>query len=81
MLMTAANEFWVLELIALGMGLFDGCFISLLGPIAFDLCGQSGAGQAIGFLLGFCSLPLTIGPPVAGKWPIDEQTSYPLISA
>ncbi|BES92831.1 Major Facilitator Superfamily [Nesidiocoris tenuis] len=77
MLMTAANEFWVLELIALGMGLFDGCFISLLGPIAFDLCGQSGAGQAIGFLLGFCSLPLTIGPPVAGML-FDRNQSYTL---
>lgn len=48
------------------MGLFDGCFISLLGPIAFDICGASGAAQAIGFLLGLCSVPLTIGPYVAG---------------
>lgn len=47
-------------------GLFDGCFISLLGPIAFDFCGQSGAAQAIGFLLGLCSVPLTLGPTVAG---------------
>ena len=53
------------------MGLFDGCFVTLLGevyhksseaedekeknesfpgPIAFDLCGPRGAGQAIGSL-------------------------------
>ena len=38
----------------------------MLGPIAFDLCGGEGAGQAIGFLLALCSIPLTIGPPVAG---------------
>lgn len=38
----------------------------MLGPIAFDLCGPAGAGQAIGFLLALCSIPLTIGPPVAG---------------
>jgi hypothetical protein len=49
------------------MGLFDGCFISLLGPIAFEICGQEGATQAIGFLLGLCSIPLTVGPPIAGK--------------
>nr|AZS64102.1 monocarboxylate transporter [Lygus hesperus] len=77
MLMTVTHRFFILELIALGMGLFDGCFISLLGPIAFDLCGQSGAGQAIGFLLGFCSLPLTIGPPLAGMI-YDHTKSYTL---
>merc|ERR1712115_201986 len=48
------------------MGIFDGCFITMLGPIAFDLCGPAGAGQAIGFLLALCSIPLTVGPPVAG---------------
>jgi len=48
------------------MGLFDGCFITMLGPIAFDICGPAGAGQAIGFLLALCSVPLTIGPPIAG---------------
>lgn len=50
-----------------GLGLFDGCFISLLGPIAFDLVGPESANQAIGLLLCFCSLPLTTGPPIAGK--------------
>jgi len=48
------------------MGLFDGCFISLLGPIAIDIVGSEGASQALGFLLSMCSIPLTIGPPVAG---------------
>lgn len=48
------------------LGIFDGCFITMLGPIAFDICGPAGAGQAIGFLLAMCSIPLTIGPTVAG---------------
>lgn len=61
--------------IALGMGFFDGCFISLLGPIAFDICGREGATQAIGFLLGVCSIPLTIGPYVAGVI-LDKRNSY-----
>ncbi|XP_018916431.1 monocarboxylate transporter 10 isoform X1 [Bemisia tabaci] len=59
-------------------GLFDGCFISLLGPIAFDFCGQSGAAQAIGFLLGLCSVPLTLGPTVAG-YLCDLNYSYTFI--
>ena len=53
--------------ITLIMGLFDGCFISLLGPIAIDIVGSEGASQALGFLLTMCSIPLTVGPPVAGK--------------
>ncbi|KAG8227514.1 hypothetical protein J437_LFUL002403 [Ladona fulva] len=77
MLLVATNSFTVLTVLALGMGLFDGCFISLLGPIAFDLCGASGATQAIGFLLGLCSIPLTAGPPIAGAI-FDHSGSYTL---
>jgi len=57
------------------LGIFDGCFITMLGPIAFDLCGGEGAGQAIGFLLALCSVPLTLGPPVAG-YIYDTVGSY-----
>jgi len=49
------------------MGLADGCFVSVMGPIAFDLVGQKGAAQAIGCILGLCSIPMTVGPPIAGK--------------
>ncbi|XP_053981938.1 monocarboxylate transporter 10 isoform X1 [Hylaeus volcanicus] len=66
MLLPITPSFTVLLVISLAMGLFDGCFISLLGPIAFDICGREGATQAIGFLLGMCSIPLTVGPPIAG---------------
>lgn len=48
------------------MGIFDGCFVTMMGPIAFDICGPAGAGQAIGFVLALASIPLTLGPPVAG---------------
>ncbi|XP_062545567.1 monocarboxylate transporter 10 isoform X2 [Armigeres subalbatus] len=82
MCLPATGSFTLLLVIALAMGLFDGCFISLLGPIAYDLCGPRGATQAIGFLLGLCSVPLTIGPPVAGML-YDHTGSYklPLILA
>ncbi|XP_035226613.1 monocarboxylate transporter 10-like isoform X2 [Stegodyphus dumicola] len=66
MVLVVARHFVILVIVCLFLGLFDGCFISLLGPIAFDVVGQKGASQAIGFLLGFCSVPLTVGPPVAG---------------
>lgn len=40
-----------------------------------DICGAQGATQAIGFLLGLCSIPLTIGPPIAG-FLYDHTKSY-----
>lgn len=56
--------------------------LSFAGPIAFDLCGREAATQAIGFLLGVCSIPLTIGPFVAGIFYEKTQTyTLPLVIA
>lgn len=68
LLLTLTDNLFSLLAICVGLGIFDGCFIAVLGPIAFDLVGKDGAPQAIGFLLAFCSIPLTIGPPVAGMY-------------
>lgn len=62
-----AKSFGALIAISLVMGICDGVFVCLLGPIAFDIVGPGEASQAIGFLLGIFSIPFTIGPPVAGK--------------
>ena len=72
MLLTAAPllkgfEFQAMVIFALIMGIFDGCFITMFGPIAFDICGPKGAAQGIGFILGLSSIPLTTGPPIAGQ--------------
>lgn len=61
-----AKSFGALIGISLVMGVCDGVFVCLLGPIAFDIVGPAEASQAIGFLLGIFSIPFTIGPPVAG---------------
>ena len=53
-------------ILSLILGLFDGCFITMFGPIAYGICGPSGASQGIGFILGMCGIPLTTGPPIAG---------------
>lgn len=71
------ESYTLLLIICLALGLFDGCFISLLGPIAYDICGPHGAAQAIGFLLGLCSFGLTSGPPLAGQM-YDRTNSYTL---
>ena len=48
------------------LGLFDGCYTTLLGPIAVYICGPLGASQAIGFILGLTSFPFMLGPLLAG---------------
>lgn len=75
MFVPLTHSFPLLLVICLAMGIVDGCFISLLGPIAYDICGPRGATQAIGFLLGLCSIPLTVGPPIAGML-YDQTNSY-----
>ncbi|XP_050394886.1 monocarboxylate transporter 10 [Patella vulgata] len=70
-----ADNFYGLIAICLVMGLCDGLFICLIGPIAFDLVGPSGASQAIGFILGIFSVPLSVGPPLAGLL-YDSLGSY-----
>ncbi|XP_004580557.1 monocarboxylate transporter 10 isoform X1 [Ochotona princeps] len=69
------NVFGGLIAVCLIMGLFDGCFISIMAPIAFELVGARDVSQAIGFLLGFMSVPMTVGPPIAGLLE-DKLGSY-----
>lgn len=66
MMIPLCSIFGALIAVCLIMGLFDGCFISIMAPIAFELVGAQDVSQAIGFLLGFMSIPMTVGPPIAG---------------
>uniref|UniRef100_A0A672RU96 Solute carrier family 16 member 2 n=1 Tax=Sinocyclocheilus grahami TaxID=75366 RepID=A0A672RU96_SINGR len=50
------------------MGLCDGCFITIMAPIAFELVGPMQASQAIGYLLGLMAIPMTAGPPIADMY-------------
>ncbi|XP_065348399.1 monocarboxylate transporter 10-like [Cloeon dipterum] len=75
MLLAAANAWVYIILITLGIGVFDGCFFSMLGPVAFDLCGPKGASQAIGFVNGLSAFSVTLGPTIAGKL-FEMYSSY-----
>ncbi|XP_063079280.1 monocarboxylate transporter 10 [Engraulis encrasicolus] len=66
MMIPLCNIFGGLIAVCLLMGLFDGCFICIMAPIAFELVGAQDVSQAIGFLLGMMSVPMTVGPPIAG---------------
>ena len=70
-----AHDAFAILVICAGLGLFDGCFISVLGPIAYSTVGQAGASKAVGFLLAACSIPLTVGPMIGG-YLIDLTSTY-----
>ncbi|XP_002738534.1 monocarboxylate transporter 10-like [Saccoglossus kowalevskii] len=71
----ASSHYAAIIVAVLVMGIFDGCFVSLMGPIAFDIVGAENASQAIGFILGLMSVPLTLGPPIAG-YIFESSGSY-----
>lgn len=76
------KSFPLLVVLSLGMGIFDGAFIALIGPIAFELCGPSFAAQSIGCMLGLAAPPLSIGPPVAGfLYEIQNSYTIPFVLA
>lgn len=56
-----------LVVVCVFLGLCDGCFLTMMAPIAFELVGPMQASQAIGYLLGLMALPMTAGPPIAGE--------------
>ncbi|XP_072932773.1 monocarboxylate transporter 10 isoform X2 [Epargyreus clarus] len=76
------NKFPLLVAISLGMGIFDGAFIALIGPIAFEFCGSAYAAQAIGCMLGLAATPLSLGPPLAGYiYSLNNSYTLPFVLA
>ncbi|XP_046876260.1 monocarboxylate transporter 8 [Hypomesus transpacificus] len=66
MMIPQCTMFEGLVVVCVFLGLCDGCFITIMAPIAFELVGPMQASQAIGYLLGLMALPMTAGPPIAG---------------
>ncbi|KAM6953491.1 monocarboxylate transporter 8 [Aplochiton taeniatus] len=66
MMIPQCTAFEGLVVVCVFLGLCDGCFITIMAPIAFELVGPMQASQAIGYLLGLMALPMTAGPPIAG---------------
>lgn len=75
MVLAGVDSYGLVIVCVLALGLCDGCYVTLMGPIAIEICGPRGGSQAIGFLLGLCSIPLTIGPVIAGLL-LDRTGSY-----
>ncbi|XP_070557324.1 monocarboxylate transporter 10-like [Ptychodera flava] len=48
------------------MGIFDGCFVCMMVPVAIDIVGKKDASQAAGFIFCIIALPMIVGGPTAG---------------
>lgn len=72
-LIPQCTKFEWLVVVCAFLGLCDGCFLSMMAPIAFELVGPMQASQAIGYLLGLMAVPMTAGPPIAGEKKLPSQ--------
>ena len=52
---------------ALIFGFFDGCFVGQVAVITGDIAGKERLSQAIGNMFGVVAIPMSLGPPVAGR--------------
>ncbi|XP_063793256.1 monocarboxylate transporter 8 [Pseudophryne corroboree] len=77
MMLPLCQVFESVIVVCLFLGLCDGFLISMMSPIAFELVGPMQASQAIGYVLGLMSIPMTAGPPIAGLLR-DYRGSYDL---
>ena len=48
-------------------GFFEGCYVCQVAVITGDIVGIDRMAVAVGILFGIKSIPLTLGPPIAGK--------------
>ena len=61
------NQFYMLVINQAFQGIFEGIYLSFIIPIACDIAGSSQlANQAIGYYHMSISIPVTLGPVVAG---------------
>lgn len=67
---TAAKDFGGLLTYALFFGFSDGLFVVVLPLLIRDLVGRELMANAIGNFYGIMSIPLTLGPPISGKYQI-----------
>lgn len=66
-LLSLATSYAGLVLYAVTFGFFDGCFVGQVAVVTSSIVGMKHLGVALGYLFGSIAIPMTLGPPVAGK--------------
>lgn len=65
-LLPLAKSYGALVTYAIVQGFFDGSYVVLSGLITYDIVGKDLMAEAVGSLYSVISIPMTLGPPVAG---------------
>lgn len=66
-LLSLATSYVGLVLYAITFGFFDGCFVGQVAVVTSSIVGMKHLGVALGYLFGSIAIPMTLGPPVAGR--------------
>lgn len=59
-------------------GFFEGCYVCQTAVITGDIVGVDRMALAVGLLFGIKSIPLTLGPPLAGMLKFPTVVPMPL---
>lgn len=49
-------------------GFFEGCYVLLAPVLTGDIVGRNNMATGVGVLFAIKSIPLTLGPPIAGNY-------------
>ena len=64
-----------LVIYAASFGFFEGCYVLLAPVLTGDIVGRDKMAHGVGVLFALKSVPLTVGPVIAGKWKKEEKMS------
>lgn len=73
-----ARSHLALLMYSLVSGTCDGCFCVMVGLLTHEIVGREMMAKAVGTMYGVVSIPMTIGPPLAGLL-YDNTGSYDLV--
>lgn len=60
------NNYILLVIVAGVLGICDGKFVLLVGPIIFDIVGPTDLSEGLGWFFTVTTIPVMLGPPTAG---------------
>ena len=62
------NNYIGLVMYCILFGFFEGCYVCQCAVLTGDIVGRDKLAPGVGTLFGIKSIPLTLGPPVAGMY-------------
>ncbi len=67
------NDYVGLLAYCIAFGFFEGCYVCQCAVLTGDIVGRDKMAPGVGTLFGIKSIPLTLGPPIAGMFLISVK--------